>query len=118
MADTIKDPTEELVVLLESLAPTANVAEDRVEEDLVLPAIRFLISDNNATLDLSKGIGYQITEVKLDFWGYTSADTRSLLASVEAGLRANGYQMTSCMAIPDPNPENLSHITTMFNLIS
>jgi hypothetical protein len=91
------------------------VYQARPEVIKEFPCITFQMTDNNVTMDLDKEIGYQNAEVTIDIWTAASSEGGELLATVEGILRAEGYQLTLSLDVPDP--EGISHIRSVFKFL-
>lgn len=79
-----------------------------------LPCFIFYVWDNVPVYSLDKQIGYQDIDVVIDIFADTSKESGTLLNTLEAEMLENNYRLVSCTDIPD---DNLSHITTRFNLV-
>lgn len=112
------DPKADLYSILSEIEYSIDdvVVLQRQQDALAsVPCITFNVSDNRATIDLGKELGFQDIEVILDFYGNTSKETGAMLQEAEAELRANGYVLQFSADVPDP--DGYHHISTRFNFI-
>jgi hypothetical protein len=113
---TLYEPKVDLQKLLSEVEYSIGEVEvlQRSQDELpAIPCIVFNVSNNSATLELSKDIAFQKIEVTIDFFGNDDSETTAMLQEAEEELRSNGYVMTFCSDVPDP--DGYSHISTRFN---
>lgn len=114
MADVFYEPKSDINALLSTLSGV-EVSQERPEKEEQLPWITFSISNNNAKLNLDRGIGYQEVEVTLDILAKESVESGELLKALEGLLRENDMHLTFSRDVPDP--DGYSHIATRFNFL-
>jgi len=108
------EPKKDIYTILSSL-DDVTVYQNRPEVLKSFPCITFSIGSNIPEYELEKDIAYQNIDVVIDIYAKTSKETGSLLASLQEEMIDNDYRLVFCMDIPE---EDVSHITTRFNLIA
>jgi hypothetical protein len=106
------EPKKDIYTILKSV--TDNVYQNFPEASDTLPCISFYMEGNTPTYTLDKEIGFQDISVIVDIWAKTSKETGELLISLESEMLENDFRMVFSSDLPE---DNLSHVTTRFNLI-
>jgi len=109
------EPKKDIYTILSDIEGVV-VYQNRPEVLKEFPCITFSIAENTPEYTLSSGIGYQDITVTVDIFSNTSKESGSLLATLVEDMLEEGYRMTFCSDIPDP--DGYSHITTRFNLVA
>jgi hypothetical protein len=107
------EPKATIYSLLTTVCDT--VYQVRPEVLSVFPCITFQISNNTPVYELEKEIGYQDIDTMIDIWDTTSSGTGKLLVDVQDMMLDEGYRLTFATDVPDP--EGISHISTIFKLL-
>jgi hypothetical protein len=111
------EPKKDIYTILSNrVIDDATVYQTRPEVLKEFPCITFSIAENTPEYTLEKEIGYQEIVVAIDIYAKTSIESGSLLATLVEDMISEGYRMTFCSDIPDP--DGYSHITTRFNLVA
>lgn len=107
------EPKKDIYTILSGI-DGVTVYQARPEVLKEFPCITFSIAENIPEYTLEKEIGYQEIVVVIDIYANTSTESGSLLATLVDGMLEEGYRMTFCSDVPDP--DGYSHITTRFNI--
>lgn len=86
----------------------------RPKVDMALPCVLFTLTDMGVDVNLDKDVANQTEQYTLDIFGKTSTITSNYLVSIEAVMRNLGYVLEFALDVPDP--DNISHINTRFNI--
>lgn len=89
-----------------------SVYQNRPEIITEFPSITFLVVQHQVNATLDKEIGYQQVLFNVDIFANTGAEASQILAEVESLLRQNGYLMTDCFDVAEP--DNRSHLAVRF----
>jgi hypothetical protein len=92
-----------------------NVYQARPEIIESFPSVTFFISSNVPSYDLSREVGPQDIEVTVDIWAETSSDSGLIFKAVESAMKESDYRLTFSTDVADP--DGISHINTVFNLV-
>lgn len=109
----MEEPKSAIYTILSGIAgATTYQARAGVTRDM--PCFIYQVTGNTPTYTLGKEIGYQEVEVTVDIYAETSKESGSLLATLVDTMISSDYRMVYCSDVSD---DNLSHITTVFNLV-
>lgn len=109
------EPKKDIYTILNDIEGVV-VYQNRPEVLKEFPCMTFSIADNTPEYTLNSGIAYQDIIVAIDIFSNTSKESGSLLATLVEDMLTEGYRMTFCSDVPDP--DGYSHITTRFNLVA
>jgi hypothetical protein len=108
------EPKKDIYTILSGI-DDVHVYQERPDILKKFPCITFRIENNVNNYTLDKEIAYQNIVVVVDIFAKTSSQSSLLLTEIEAIMRGSDLRLTFASDVPE---ENLSHITTRFNLIS
>lgn len=106
------DPEVEIQTILSTVGTTY---QSMPEKTAAYPFITFTVTNNAPNFTIDKLVGSQDIDVKVDFWGMDAEETSTLLAAAEEAMRAANFMLSFSSVVPDP--EKISHRTTVFKLI-
>ena len=108
--------TEPKSIIYNILSNIDNVTIYQTRPDMLeeIPCITFYVGGKTPEYAIEGSIGYQDIDVIIDIYANTSKESGELLVALESEMLDNKYRMTFCSDIPD---DDLSHVTTRFNII-
>jgi len=107
------EPKADVYAILSEIEDV-TVYQNRPEVLVEFPCITFSVANNIPNLVLEKDIGFQRIVVVIDIYAKTSKESGTLLSTLEEDMREEGHVMVFNSDVPE---DDISHITTRFNLL-